>query len=51
MDETKDPLKAKLKKLDNFLSFFRSVGVLTNNVAQTKIQFNRNLGCEEAASE
>ena len=34
MDETKDPLKAKLKKLDNFLSFFRSVGVLTNNVAQ-----------------
>jgi hypothetical protein len=28
-----DPLKVKLKKLDNFLSYFRSVGRLTRNVA------------------
>ncbi len=28
-----DPLKKKLKKLDNFLSYFRSVGRLTRNVA------------------
>jgi len=30
---SQDPLQVKLKKLDGFLSFFRSVGVLTNNVA------------------
>jgi len=31
---SEDPLQVKLKKLDDKLNFFRSVGVLTSNVAQ-----------------